>query len=444
MRWAPQSLSLRLFLIVFAGVVSAIALTSSLHHHDRAKVFGEYRAHTALDHVADTVLLLAALNPPARLSAAAALPREEWLLDFDALAEPVLGEAVMVFSKPFTERLGDTVQVDETWLCYADRDRCPYAALVRVAFADGQALWVGYGLPAQDRPQRRELVGLQGRIVIFIGIMSLVAWVVVRLALRPLRRLSQALEDFGRDIARPPMDDLGPQEVRQAAQAFNAMQRQIRGHMAERMQILTAVTHDLKTPLTRMRLRLEKCTDEALKDRLQADLDAMQSLVEEGLELARSLDATQSPQTVDLAALLQSLCDDAAETGQEVSYQGSAGAGILVMGQPNRLGRVFENLIDNAVKYGGYARVSLEQRGKAAVVTVRDGGPGIPEDALQNVLKPFVRLESSRSRDTGGTGLGLAIAVNLLNVQRGSLALRNHPEGGLEVSVQLPIATMKN
>jgi len=112
------------------------------------------------------------------------------------------------------------------------------------------------------------------------------------------------------------------------------------------------------------------------------------------------------------------------------------------MGRPNRMVRVFENIIDNAVKYGHYARVSLEQRGKMALVKIRDGGPGIPDESLQEVLSPFVRLDASRSRDTGGTGLGLAIAVNLLKVQQGSLALRNHPQGGLEVSVQLPIAAM--
>ncbi len=442
MRWFPQSLSVRLFLIVLIGLVLAITLTSSLHHRDRARMFGEYRAHTAIDHIADTVLLLATLSPSARVSAAAALPRDEWLVEFDSLAGPIPGEAALVFSKTLNERLGNTAQVDEAWLCFEERASCPYSAVVRIRFKEEQAVWIGYRSPDQERPQRHEGVGLQGRIAIFIGIMSIVAWGVVRLALRPLRRLAQAVEDFGRDIAHPPMEDSGPIEVRRAARAFNAMQEQIRGYMAERMQILTAVTHDLKTPLTRMRLRLEKCTDETPKDRLRADIDAMQSLVEEGLELARSLDATESMQPVDLNALLQSLCDDAAEAGLDVTYRVTTDYGIIVMGRPNRLSRVFENIIDNAIKYGHYARVSLEQRGRIALVQIRDGGPGIPDESLQEVLRPFVRLDASRSRDTGGTGLGLAIAVNLLKVQQGSLSLRNHPQGGLEVSVQLPVATV--
>jgi len=147
-------------------------------------------------------------------------------------------------------------------------------------------------------------------------------------------------------------------------------------------------------------------------------------------------------QAVDLDALLQSLCDDAAEAGLDVAYQETTECGIIVMGRPNRMVRVFENIIDNAVKYGHYARVSLVQQGTMALVRIRDGGPGIPDESLQEVLRPFVRLDASRSRDTGGTGLGLAIAVNLLKVQQGSLSLRNHPQGGLEVSVQLPIADM--
>lgn len=442
MPWFPRSLSVRLLIIVLIGIVLAITLTSKLHHHDRAAVFGEYKVQTAIDHIADIVLLLAAIPPSSRFSAATALPHSEWLIEFDSLTRPILGEAALAFSKSLNERLGNTAEVDETWLCSEDKVSCPYSAVVRIRFKDGQVLWAGNRPPTQEWPQRQERIGLQGRIAIFVGIMSLVSWIVIRLALRPLQRLVQAVGDFGRDITHPPMENSGPIEVRRAANAFNAMQERIHVYMAERMHILAAVTHDLKTPLTRMRLRLEKCTDDALKDRLQADLDAMQSLVEEGLELARSLDTTESMQPVDLDALLQSLCDDAAEAGEDIVYQRKTEHSIVVMGRPNRLTRVFTNIIDNAIKYGYYARVSLEQHGKKIIVRVRDGGPGIPDDALNEVLRPFVRLEASRSRDTGGTGLGLAIAVNLLKVQQGGISLRNLPQGGFEVSVQLPVAAM--
>ena len=443
MRRLVGSLSVRLFLIVLGGVVLAITLTHSLHRHERAGLLGEYRERTALGHLGDAVLLLAALPPATRCEAAAALPRDRWSVEFAAPTGPVAGKAAPAFAEALDERLGGSAAGREAWLqrpveC-ADSWPCPYVAVARVQFKDGQALWIGY--QGQDRPKRYQGTGLRVSIGVFAAVMAVAAWLVVLLALRPLRRLVQAVEDFGRDITQPPMDDAGPSEVRRAAQAFNAMQERIRGHMAERTQILTAVTHDLKTTLTRMRLRLEKCADEALRDRLRADLAFMQSLVEEGLELARSLDASEPAQVVALEALLQSQCDDAAEAGLDVVYSGEAG-GVLVTGRPNALGRVFANLIDNAVKYGHYARVSLVRRDGKAWVSIVDGGPGIPEADLQAVLQPFVRLETSRSRDTGGTGLGLAIAVNLLRCEQGGLSLRNLSVGGLEVLVELPLAVV--
>jgi len=305
----------------------------------------------------------------------------------------------------------------------------------------GQAVWLDYSPKPHPRLRRVERANFHRRDALVVAIMALVAWLVVRLALRPLQRMTDAAESLGRDIAHPPIDESGPIEVRRAARAFNAMQQDIRAYMAERTQILAAVAHDLKTPLTRLRLRLENCTDEVLREKLGRDLDAMQALVEEGLDLARSLDNEEATQPADLDALLQSLCDDFADTGLPVTYQGLAGSRTVVACKPKALVRVFSNLIDNAVKYGQQARVSLERRDGAACVLVRDDGPGIPEDRMHDMLKPFVRLESSRSRETGGTGLGLAIAANLLRPQQGTIGLRNRPEGGLEVTVRLPVTS---
>jgi signal transduction histidine kinase len=435
---ALLSLSARVFLIVLGGVLLAIALTSGLHHYDRARLFGEYRERTAVGHIGDAVLLLAALPPAERLAAVGALPDDRWA----AAPEGPAGLAAPAFAEALNERLGDAARVREARReapadCSEGWPGCAQASWAKIAFKDGQALWLGY--KGQDRPRRYQAAGLRERIGVFVGVMALAAWGVVRIALRPLRRLAEAVDGFGRDIAHPPMDEAGPSEVRRAAQAFNAMQERIRGHMAERARILAAVAHDLKTPLTRMRLRLEKCADEALKERLQADLAAMQALLDEGLELARSLDAGEPAQVVALDALLQSQCDDAADAGLDVVYEGEEG-GVLVLGRPGALGRVFANLIDNAVKYGGHARVRLERAGGQVRVSVVDGGPGVPEASLEEVLKPFVRLEASRSRDSGGTGLGLAIAANLLRGEQGRLALRNRREGGLEAQVELPLA----
>lgn len=443
----PRSLSWRLFCIVIGGVIVAILISNSLHLRDRAGFMAELREHNASKHFSDVISLLAPLPSALRVRALRDLPEDEWRVGLDAREEDASWEATPRLKTRLGQKLGDIVEVDGAWLerptrCKAEFPDCPVAMKVRVRFADGQAVSLGYAPHDPERlrpPPPNKWIKLRDRDFIVIAVMAVVAWWVVRLALRPLQRMAQAAENFGRDFTHPPMAETGPLEVKRAAQAFNTMQRQIRGYMAERAQILGAVTHDLKTPMTRMRLRLENCADDALKDRLQSDLAAMHSLVEEGLELAHSLDAAESSRPVDLDALLQSLCDDAAETGQQVAYQGKEG--IVVLGQPNALRRVFENIVDNAVKYGHFARVTLERQAGAACVRVCDGGPGIPEAQLDEVLKPFVRLEASRSRDTGGTGLGLAIAVNLLKSQQGKIRLRNLAQGGLEVDVSLPISS---
>ncbi|MDD5037338.1 MAG: ATP-binding protein [Methylococcaceae bacterium] len=447
MPWLPGSLSLRLFFIVLGGVLLAIAISNSFHHRDRAHLIEEYREHAAIEHLLDAIRLLASLHPAQRTAALQSLPRDEWLIELGSLEDDTQWEARPAIAKKLEENLGPVASVEGAWWerpsrCHGEMPDCAISVRTRIRFPEGQGMWLGYTAKLHEWRRNRKWLGFRDRDFFIIGIMAAIAWLVVRLALRPLQRMMQAAESFGRNIAHPPIDESGPTEVRRAAQAFNTMQKQIRAYMAERTQILAAVTHDLKTPMTRMRLRLENCTDEALKDKLRADLAAMQSLVEEGLELARSLDTVESMQLIDLDALLQSLCDDLDESGLDVAYQGTADQGIVVTGQPNALRRVFENLIDNAIKYGQHARVRLERRDDTAWVSVRDSGPGIPQEQLENVFRPFVRLEASRSRETGGTGLGLAIAVNLLRTHHGEVTLSNLPEGGLEVRVQLPIASV--
>jgi signal transduction histidine kinase len=200
--------------------------------------------------------------------------------------------------------------------------------------------------------------------------------------------------------------------------------------------MLAAITHDLQTPLTRMRLRLEKVPDPELQQRLIGDLSAMQEMVREGLVLARSMDASEAMQMLDLDSLLDSVCSDAADASQQVTLSGQAG--MAVLGRPLDLRRCLSNLIDNAVKYGQKADVTVERTGGAARIVIRDCGPGIAHDELARVFEPFYRVESSRSRESGGTGLGLTIARNIAEQHGGSVTLANHAEGGLEVTLVLP------
>jgi signal transduction histidine kinase len=273
-------------------------------------------------------------------------------------------------------------------------------------------------------------------IVAFLVAIFVLSFLVARIATAPLAHLASAADRLQNDIESAPMKEDGPTEVRRAASAFNAMQARIARDVRERTSMLAAITHDLQTPVTRLRLRIEKVADEPLRAKLVADLDAMRATIREGLDLATSLDARETPQPIDLDSMLESVVADACETGHDATLQGRTQC--FVLGSPNAVRRCLTNLLDNAIAYGGYARVECASDASRAVVYVRDGGPGIPEDQLEQVFEPFVRVEHSRSRETGGTGIGLTIARNIVTRMGGTIALRNHPDGGLEIRLELP------
>lgn len=262
---------------------------------------------------------------------------------------------------------------------------------------------------------------------------AVMALVLARMSTAPLRDLSQAAGELGRDLDRAPMPEAGPTEVAEAARTFNAMQARLKRNLSDRTQMLAAITHDLQTPLTRIRLRLEKVGDEGLRGKLLGDLAEMQALIRQGLDLARSTESVEPPVRLDLDSLLESLVDDAVDAGVEARFLGGAARDVLA--RPDALRRCVGNLMDNAAKYAGAVEVTSEPRGVGVAVRIRDRGPGVPEDQLDAILEPFVRLEDSRSRDTGGAGLGLAIARALAEKNGARLSLRNHPEGGLEAEL---------
>ena len=308
----------------------------------------------------------------------------------------------------------------------------PVCRLISVQLSDGTPLKFSMDTPWVQR-ERGRLVNPAFLTMLALAI-GVLAYVVARIAGAPLKRLSKAAAELGQDLDRAPVDVSGPAEVRGAAEAFNAMQRRLQQHVSERTNMLAAITHDLQTPLTRIRLRLEKVEDEALREKLVADLGAMKALIDEGLELARSAETSEPKVMLDLDSLLESLVEDAVDAGGNAVFE--QGCHAVMQLRPLAIGRLFSNLIDNALKHGGSARVGATKIGGDVIVRVRDSGPGLPEDMLEKVFDPFVRVESSRSRETGGAGLGLTIARTLAEKNGATLKLRNHPEGGLEAIVQ--------
>lgn len=258
--------------------------------------------------------------------------------------------------------------------------------------------------------------------------------IVARLATTPLRRLSAASDAFARSIDAEPVVEAGPRDVRHALKTFNVMQARVREGLRERTRILAAISHDLQTPLTRLRLRLEQVEDQVLKERLIHDLSATLVMVKRGLDLARSGESTEEWSNVDLDSLLSSMADDAAEFGQSVTF--GAGCGAHVRVRPDSLTRCLSNLIDNAVRYGGDAELNCRREGRDVIVTVRDHGPGIPPALLERAFDPFVRGETLRSSGDG-SGIGLTIAQAQAKAIGAQLSLTNVGTGGLEAALRL-------
>lgn len=253
----------------------------------------------------------------------------------------------------------------------------------------------------------------------------------------PLARFATAAERLGVDGEAEPLPEAGPMELRAATRAFNRMQERLRRFVADRTQMVAAMSHDLRTPLTRLRLRAELVEDEEMQRKMLADLDEMEAMVNATLAFARD-DARHEPRgPLDLAALLQSLCDDRADAGQDAGFDGPSH--MTVQGRPVALRRAFANLIDNAIAYGGAVRVRLMRADGTVRVDIDDDGPGIPASEFEKVFAPFYRLERSRSRDTGGVGLGLATARTIVRGHGGDITLANREEGGLRVTVVLPV-----
>ena len=262
---------------------------------------------------------------------------------------------------------------------------------------------------------------------------TLAALWAVRRAARPFATFAAAAERLGVDVTAPPLAETGPREIRSAAHAFNVMQGRIRRFVEDRTQMLAAISHDLRTPITRMKLRAEFVEDDVEREKMLADLDEMERMIAATLAFARDDAAREERRQVDVAALVQGLAEDFG-----ADYAGPDS--LVVPARSMALKRAVANLIDNALKYGGAARTALAQDGGQVVITIDDDGPGIPESEFEHVFAPFVRLEASRNRETGGTGLGLSVARAAARAHGGDILLANRPEGGLRVRLSFPLS----
>lgn len=427
-RLAPRTLFARVTLIIVVGLAIAQLLTFAAIRYERGMALRELMMLGIERDIASSIALLDRLPAGERQDWLARLERRNYRFELGASAagSPVdlpgsqrFVQAIVDAMRPF--EVANTVQIP------GPRE----GFQIEVRLRDGSVVLVHaqrVGMPVPN--------WVLWVLLVQLAVLAVCAWVAVRLVTRPLAQLAAAADDLGPDLKAQLLAESGPSEVAHAARAFNAMQRRIASYMAERVEILAAISHDLQTPITRMRLRTDLMDNEQDRRKLQQDLDAMHALVREGVTYARTLHgAAEPPCRIDAQALLESIVADYEDAGQQVQLEGRADTAIVT--RPNALRRILTNLIDNALKFGRDVSLRVQPEPQRLVLSVLDRGPGIPPDQLEAVLKPFYRVEGSRNRSTGGTGLGLAIVQQLATALGAQFELRNRAEGGLEARLTL-------
>lgn len=427
----PRTLASQLTLIFLISLVCAHGLSFSAQFYERY-----ISARTAMlgnleNDVSTSVAILDRLPANERANWLPRLDRQnyQYLLNAGENGEPMGGDDVPMAAKSISDALGEHYA-----LTFRDIPGVQKHFQAHLTLADGSpitvdvrpaALPVAYWLP----------VVLLLQLALLLGC----TWFAVRLAVRPLTRLAQAVETLDPNAHPTPLDEQGPTEVAHAAAAFNQMQKRIAEYVKERMQILAAISHDLQTPITRMKLRAEFMDDSADRDKLWSDLSEMEHLVREGVAYARSVHgATEASHRIDVDAFLDSLVFDYQDMHKSVSLSGKSA--VVLDTRPHALRRVLVNLVDNALKFAGAAELEVGSTATGDLsIKILDRGPGIAEDELVQVMQPFYRVESSRNRGTGGTGLGLAIAQQLAVAIGGSLTLSNRVGGGLCAQVRIAL-----
>ena len=434
-RWQlPRSLFGRLMLIMILGLVVAQLLSFCLVFYERTQSsLGLMIRYVGKD-VASSVAILEQQPSDKRADWLQRLDRRNYRYTLGAVApgSEVTSPIAQRVANAIIGALGSGYRVKATQL-HGDNDRL----LLQLQLHDGVPLTLEFTL--QSVPLSPWMVSA---LCLQLLLLVLVSWLAVRWVTQPLARLAEAADTLGTDFAPRPLTERGSAEVIRATRAFNLMQRRIRDHLKERMQILAAISHDLQTPITRMRLRAELMDDQELRDKLHEDLNTMQVLVEDGIAYARDGQGiSEAACRLDLDALLDSLVDDYVSAGRNLKLSGSVNE--VVVTRPNALRRVVVNLIDNALKFGSDAEVQAQRDAAGVSILVLDRGPGIPDSEMQSVTQPFYRVEHSRNRDTGGSGLGLAIAQQLTLALGGTLALVNRDCGGLQATIFLPNTAQK-
>lgn len=450
---APDTIATRTLLVLILGLTISHVLSVSLYHLDRADALASRNGEHVAERIATVTQLaenagsaerkqILELSDGHRLHAT--LSDEPGLGDDQetGVQARVLREAL---AHHFSQAPTDAIRVrqlaagmENPWegnLWDTVHDEAGQGLLLAsIPLRDGS--WINFTAPIDPPEPFWSLRFVLSMAVMLIAVFALSAVVVQRM-IDPLRAFAAAATRLGHDVRAPELAERGPREVRDAIRAFNQMQSRIRRFVEDRTEMLAAIAHDLGTPITRLRLRAEFVEDEELQTKMLSDLDDMERMVSSSLAFARQDFTEERRVTVDLRSLLERVCDDETDTGGEVTLD-LPDEPVRLHCQPAAVRRALANLVDNAVKYGRRARVSLEAKQGLVSVLVDDDGSGIPAEYRDQAFRPFRRLEGSRNKDTGGTGLGLAVARTIARAHGGDIELRNRCDGGLRAELKLP------
>ncbi|WP_192564328.1 ATP-binding protein [Pseudomonas gozinkensis] len=431
LRW-PRTLASRLSLIFLIGLILAQALSFGAQYYERYESAKNTMLGNLETDVSTSIAILDRLPAEERPMWLKRLARNNYgyLLSEGEPGTPIGPGEVPIAVTSITDAIGEAYP-----LTFTDIPGPKKHFQGHLRLSDGSPVTIDV---------RPSMVPLSPWLpVVLLGQLALMlacTWLAVRIAIRPLTRLANAVETLDPNAHPINLDEKGPNEVAYAARAFNSMQARIAAYLKERMQLLAAISHDLQTPITRMKLRAEFMDDSVEKDKLWNDLGEMEHLVREGVAYARSIHgSTEESRRTNLDSFLDSLVFDYQDMGKEVQLSGKSEA--VIDTRPHALRRVLVNLTDNALKFAGAAELLIQRDRIGLSIKVMDRGPGIAEEELAQVMEPFYRVENSRNRSTGGTGLGLAIAQQLAMALGGSLTLSNREGGGLCAELKLPLHT---
>jgi len=458
MRLLPASLFGRTMLVLVAGLIVAQVGSMAIHLFDRGSSVYRLASLQIASQIAQTVRVLNRLPTDQRAKVVQEVSGPH--LRAALRREPV--EVASGFSEhdryeaEFTEEVQR--QIGARWPIRADinphpRDGDqspgpfalwmarhfyfllpePFSIVVQVVLEDGTVVVFDVNVPQEPLSRLEAIVPL---ILLLMLVCFSLSGFLVRMTTGSLDRLARAADAIGRNPEDAPLADSGPSEIHRVIAAFNRMQQRVLDYLVERGRLLTAISHDLKTPITRLRLRAEMLSDGEIRAKMLRDLEEMQTMVGTTLDFFRTTGSNPQRQPVDIGALIESICEDRRESGPALSVRGAAQAPFRA--DPQALRRCLENLIENALRYGGGAEIEVTDSSDRLRIAVIDRGPGIPESELERVFEPFYRLDASRNMDSGGTGLGLSIARNIARWHGGDVTLRNAPGGGLIAELALP------